>query len=211
MNNCFASRRTIMKRFLVCALFIMSFSLSACGGYHMITKDVKPSITAKSGKAMLVIIRPTKWGGTVGAITIGGGHIVTNYLDAKMIGQTHGKSYFITEVKPGTHYLMAQSENIAVARLNFEAGKIYVLQQLLFPGFNPLKKVPRTGFAPMTAGDFVKEFKDADYLVYDTAHPGKDMSQKDFQEAKTDFEREVKEDPARHKDTLAYKGFKKLM
>ncbi len=211
MNNFSASKRTIMKRFMVCILFIVPFFLSACGGYHMIAKDDKPAIASKSGKAMLVIIRPTKWGGSVGTITIGGGHIVTNYLDAKMIGQTHGKSYFITEVKPGTHYIMAQSENIAVARLHFEAGKIYILQQLLFPGFNPLKKVPRTGFAPMTADDFVKEIKDADYLVYDTAHPGEDMSQKDFQEAKADFEREVKEDPARHKDTLGYKGYKKLM
>ncbi len=177
----------------------------------MITQDPKPPVPGtKSGKATLIIIRPTNWSGHTGSVTIGPGHIIPNYLDKKMIGQTRGKSFFVTEVKPGTHYVMAVSQNTAVARLNFEAGKIYILQQLLFPSLNPFKNIPRTSFTPMTVSDFRKENKDADFLVYDTKNPGDNMQDNDFQEAKRDFEKEVKEDPGRHKDTLQYHGIAKL-
>ena len=204
-------RISALRSLVVVTVFSAMVFLIGCGGYHMITQDPKPPIHGtKSGKATLIIIRPTNWGGSTGAITIGGGHVISNYLDKKMIGQTRGKCFFVTEVKPGSHYIMAVSQNTAVARLNFEAGKTYILQQLLFPSLNPFKNIPRTSFTPMTTKDFQKENKDADFLVYDTQHPGDDMQDKDFQEAKRDFEKEVKEDPGRHKDTLQYRGIAKL-
>lgn len=203
-------RTSAVRSLTLVAVFLAPLFLGACGGYHMITRDAKPADYAvKSKKATLIIMRSTNWSGNIGTINIGPGHIITNYLDKKMIGQTRGKSYFVTDVKPGTHYLMGQSANTAVARLNFESGKVYILQQLVFPTL-PFQNIPPTGFGPMTTEDFLKEIKDAEFLVYDAAHPGDDMTQKDFQEAKTDFEKEVKEDPARHKDTLNYKGTTKL-
>ncbi len=208
----FQSPRISVLRVLACAALCSALIfLIGCGGYHMITQDPKPSIRgAKSSKATLIIIRPTNWGGHTGSITIGGGHVIPNYLDKKMIGQTKGKCFFVTEVKPGSHYIMAVSQNTAVARINFEAGKIYILQELLFPSLNPFKNIPRTSLSPMTVADFQKENKDADFLLYDTKKPGDDMQDKDFQEAKRDFEKEVKEDPGRHKDTLQYHGIAKL-
>jgi hypothetical protein len=205
------SRRSSGARGLaLVAVFLAPLFLGACGGYHMVTRDAKPSDYAvKSKKATLIIMRSTNWSGNIGTINIGPGHIITNYLDKKMIGQTRGKSYFVTDVKPGTHYLMGRSANIAVARLNFESGKVYILQQLVFPTL-PFQNIPPTGFGPMTTEDFLKEIKDAEFLVYDAAHPGDDLSQEDFQEAKDDFEKDVKEEPGRHKDTLQYKGSTKL-
>jgi len=38
--------------------------------------------------------------------------------------------------------------------------------------------------------------------------PGKDMSEKDYKEEVTNFEKENKADPARYKDILNYKGYK---
>ncbi|HEX9022125.1 MAG TPA: hypothetical protein VF903_12795 [Nitrospirota bacterium] len=196
------TKRAVVMVFLLA----LSVVLSACVGYHMITKDEKPSTyAAKSNKATLIIIRATKWSGNRG-LTIGPGQVVTNYLDGKMIGQTRGKSYFVTEVKPGAHYVMAQAQNTAVARIRFEAGRIYILSQLLFPGFNR----PTTGFVPMSSEDFSKEYTDADFLVYDTAHPGDDMPANEYQEQRDDFEKEAKEDPGRHKDTLNYRGYARL-
>lgn len=196
---------------MLVAVLLLPLFLGACGGYHMIERAARPSdYAARSSKATLIIIRATNWSGSVGTVTIGPGHIITNYLDGKMIGQTRGKSYFVTEVKPGSHYLMGKSQNTAVARLNLEAGKIYILQQMLFPSLNPFQNIPRTGFTPMTAADFSKERKDAEFLVYDTANPGDGMSQKDFKEARDDFEQEAKNDPGRHKDTLHYTGVTKL-
>ena len=208
----FLSPRISVLRILVFFTFFSAMGLlSGCGGYHMITQDPKPPVrAAKSGKATLIIIRPTNWGGHTGSITIGGGHVIPNYLDKKMIGQTKGKCFFVTEVKPGSHYIMAVSQNTAVARLNFEAGKIYILQELLFPSLNPFKNIPRTSLSPMTVADFQKEYKDADFLMYDAKNPGDDMQDQDFQELKRDFEKEVKEDPGRHKDTLQYRGIAKL-
>jgi hypothetical protein len=64
----------------------------------------------------------------------------------------------------------------------------------------------------MTAQDALKQINESgvDYGEYNVKSPGEDMSEKDFNEAKADFEKEVKEDPTRHKNTLEYKGFSKL-
>jgi hypothetical protein len=195
MNNYSALKIVIMKRFLVCILCVLPLFLGGCiAGTHMIAKESKPVIKPKSDKAILVIIRTT---------VFGGGSIVDNYLDGKMIGQTQGKVFFMTEVTPGVHYVISHADNTDTARLKFEAGKIYLLQQGIYPGWNIT-----TRFSPMTTAEFAKEVQEANFVVYDTQHPGKDMSDKDFKEAKDDFEKEVKQ--GEHKDTLQIKGFTKL-
>jgi hypothetical protein len=148
---------------------------------------------------VLVIVRTTSLGW---AITI------DNYIDGKMIGQTRGTSYFITEVNPGSHFVMAKAENVAAARINFEAGRVYFLDQSIYPGFWTM----RTGYSTMTKEDALKQVNESgcDYRVYDTKNPGPDMDAKDYNETKADFEKEVKEDPKRHKDILEYKGYNKL-
>jgi hypothetical protein len=161
---------------------------------HMIAKEGKPSISAKADKSVLVIIRTTSFGW---------GNVVDNYLDGKMIGQTQGKMFFITEVTPGVHYIMSHADNTDTARLKFEAGKIYLLQQGIYPGWNIV-----TRFSPMTTEEFAKEVQEASFVVYDTQRPGKDMSDKDLKEAKDDFEKEVKQ--GEHKDILQIKGYTRL-
>ena len=103
---------------------------------------------------------------------------------------------------------MSKAENVAAARINFEAGRIYFLNQNIYPGFWNM----RTGFSTMTKEDALKEINESgcDYRVYNTKNPGPDMEVKDYNETKADFEREVKEDPNRHKDVLEYKGYNKL-
>ena len=51
--------------------------------------------------AKLVIYRGTSFGFAVK---------LDNYLDEKFIGQTKGKSFFITTVEPGEHYVIASGE-----------------------------------------------------------------------------------------------------
>jgi hypothetical protein len=195
MNRHSVSKGFVPKWFAVCALLILPVILWSCvAGTHMIAKEGKPSISAKSDKAVLVIIRTTSFGW---------GNVVDNYLDGKMIGQTQGKMFFITEVKPGVHYVISHADNTDTARLNFEAGKIYLLQQGIYPGWNAV-----TRFSPMTTEEFAKEVQEATYVVYDTQKPGKDMSDKDFKEAKDDFEKEAKQ--GEHKDTLQIKGYTRL-
>jgi hypothetical protein len=195
MNRHSVSRGFIPKWFAVCALLILPVILWSCvAGTHMIAKEGKPSISAKADKAVLVIIRTTSFGW---------GNVVGNYLDGKMIGQTQGKMFFITEVRPGVHYVISHADNTDTARLNFEAGKIYLLQQGIYPGWNIV-----TRLSPLTTEEFAKEVQEANFVVYDTQHPGKDMSDKDFKEAKDDFEKEVKQ--GEHKDILQIKGYSRL-
>jgi len=184
-----------MKRFLLGALFVLPLVLGGCiAKTHMIVHESKPVIKPKSDKAILVIIRTTAFGG---------GNVVDNYLDGKMIGQTQGKVFFITEVKPGVHYVMSHADNTDTARLNFAAGKIYLLEQGIYPGWNIT-----TRYSPMTSWEFAEQIQEANYVVYDSKNPGKDMLDKDFKEAKENFEKEVKQ--SEHIDTLQIKGYSKL-
>jgi hypothetical protein len=70
----------------------------------------------------------------------------------------------------------------------------------------------RTGFSVMSAEEALKQIAESstDYYVYNSQKPGEDMSADDFKGVKEDFEKEVKEDPGRHKDTLEYKGVSKI-
>jgi len=172
------------------------FALTACAGAkYMIGKDQRPAIKSNPDKAVLAVVRTTSFGFGV---------VIDDYVDGKLVGQTRGKSSFITEVTPGTHYVMGKAENISTARMNFEAGKIYFLNQYITPGFWKA----RTGFAPMAYDDGLKEFNQegCDYREYDSAHPGPDLEKSDYEEAKNDFEREVREKPDEHRDLTEYKG-----
>jgi len=195
MNRYSASTSFMPKWFALFVLLILPIFLGGCvSGIHMIAKEGKPAISAKSNKALLVIIRTTSFGS---------GYVVDNYLDGIMIGQTQGKMFFITDVTPGVHYVVSHADNSDTARLKFESGKIYLLQQGIFPGWNIT-----TRFSPVTVDEFSQQVKEATYVVYDTQHPGKDMSDKDFKEAKEDFEKEIKN--GEHKDVLQIKGYTRL-
>ncbi len=192
-------RSSVLRKLMIVVVLATLLMLAACGGgpKHMTLMETKPRIAVKKDKAVLVIVRTT---------ILSGGLEIDNYLDGKMIGQTKGKSFFITDVKPGSHYVMAHAENWAAARINFSAGRVYFLSQMIAPGI----WVPRTGFSPMTAKDGLEQINESgcNYLVYNK--PGEDMSAEDYKGVKDDFEKEVKEDPGRHKDTLEYKGYNKL-
>jgi len=186
--------KSVLKKLMFSLLFVMPVFLTACGGpKHMITIDVKPKIAPKTDKAVLVIARTTSFGAGV---------TIENYLDKKLIGQTKGKSYFITDVAPGQHYVMGHAENWATARINFEASRVYFLNQDIRMGV----WMARTGFSPMSAEEGLKQINESgsDYRVYDNNNPGEDMSDKDFNEVKDDFEKEVKQ--GEHKDILDYHG-----
>jgi hypothetical protein len=198
MKSGISVRKSVSKKLSLLVLLLMPVLLVACGGpKHMITMDVKPTIAPKPDKAVLVIARTT---------SMAFGVTIENHLDRKLIGQTKGKSYFITDVQPGQHYVMGHAENWATARINFEPGKIYFLNQDIRMGV----WMARTGFTPLTADEAAKQLNEEgmEYRVYDTKNPGEDMSDKDFNEAKSDFEDEVKK--GEQKDIVNYKGYGKM-
>jgi len=172
----------------------LCFLFASCGEFYMLKQDTRPEIKPSDAKAKLVILRGTSFGYAVK---------IDNFLDGKFIGQTQGKSYFITEVDPGTHYIIAAAENNACARLNFEAGKIYYLLQAIYPGI----MFARTGFTAIKPDDAQKDIPDCKYLIIDPSKKAENMKKEDYDKTAADFDREAKENPDRHKDVLEYKGF----
>ena len=103
---------------------------------------------------------------------------------------------------------MAHADNMVTARMNFEAGRIYFLQQSIFSAV----WATMTGFSVYTYEEAMDQINErgSKFLVFDSGGSDVYLSEKDFQKAKNDFEQEVREDPERHKDTLEYKGYNKM-
>jgi len=135
---------------------VASFALLAivgCGGmWTMKSKEEKPSPMASPDKATLVIMRTTSYGFAAK---------VENYLDGKLIGQTKGKCYFFTKIDPGQHLLICKNENMRPHQINFEAGKVYYLQQAIYMG----AWSARTEYDTLNPAKFEEQKPECDFLV----------------------------------------------
>lgn len=103
-------------------MLMMVVLITGCGPSHMVAKE--PCIDIRGvkpveGKAALVVGRTTIFGGGIN---------FENYLNKTFIGTTKGRSFFITSVDPGDHYITAHGENYASMLIRFEAGKTYYVQ-----------------------------------------------------------------------------------
>jgi hypothetical protein len=181
-----------MRRFIILAGCI--FLLSGCASGIMITKDEKPEIKAKDDIATLVIIRDSWLGNAVA---------FWHYIDSKLIGETTGKTYFITNVKPGQHYIMVATENVCTADIDFQPGKIYFLREGVIMG---IWRARTSGFEPYTHQQAMDAIHDCSYTELDTNKPSEDMDPQLYKQAIDDYKEEVKQNPEGYKAMLEYKG-----
>lgn len=181
-----------MKRALLTAVCIAL--LTGCATTQMIKPEHSPELAARPDSALLVIVRDA---------FLGGGIVFWNYLDGKFIGETMGKTYFITQVKPGEHYVVSASENTGIAHLNFQAGKRYFLRQGVTMG---LWRARTSGFFPMTSSEAQEAIGNCTYLQLDTSKTFPDMEPALYQKAINEYQTGVKENPAGYKELLEYKG-----
>jgi hypothetical protein len=129
-----------------------------------------------------------------------------NYIDGKFIGLTNRKSYLITQVNPGKHYLVVATENIKAALIDFEPGRIYYLREGTTMG---LFQGRASGFYPMTP----QEAKDAmdrrtdNWGGLDMETNVGDMDHQRYQQAIADYNQEIKDNPQGFKDILDYNGY----
>lgn len=158
-------------------------------------KDVKPECKAKSDTASLVIIRDAALGFAV---------IFWNYLDGKLIVESTGKTYFITNVKPGPHYVMAATENTAVAHIYFKPGRVYFLREGVIIG---LWRARTNGFEALTYEQTREAMNSCTYLEFDPSRGGEDMDPKLYQQAIKDYQEEVKQNLKGFETILEYKGY----
>jgi hypothetical protein len=104
---------------------ISLFFISCSNDFSMTRHNQKPKIVPDSEKATLVIYRGTSFGYGVTMAT---------YLDNKFVGQTKGASYFITKAEPGIRSMTGIAEKNIYHQLTLEAGKIYYINQGIYPG-----------------------------------------------------------------------------
>jgi hypothetical protein len=187
-----------MKRFQFGILMMTLFLLvSACGApKHMLFKD-DPAINVfnikpEKGKSALVVVRTARHNDAV----------FFTYLDKKMIGVTDGRYYFVkTDVAPGVHYVITTATNVEPVKIKFEPNRVYYIHE------RPWQEILFTfaRVALVTPTDLSTSFdSDCRLVVYDNHNPGDDMSDKDYQKALNDYERELKE--GHHKGDAGYKG-----
>ncbi|MBN1757757.1 MAG: DUF2846 domain-containing protein [Chitinispirillaceae bacterium] len=162
---------------------VLGLMVASCGLWVMTSQDTKPSPKSNSDKAVLVIMRTTSYGA---------GATISNYLDGKIIGQTKGKSYFFTEVTPGKHSLVCRNENMRPHEINFEAGKVYYLQQAIYMGM----MAARTEYDTLNPQIFEEQKPECDFVVFDPAlAEGEDEATVDMEEVKEERAEQLADQP----------------
>ncbi|HEV2489939.1 MAG TPA: DUF2846 domain-containing protein [Candidatus Acidoferrales bacterium] len=106
--------------------------MSDCGpAVHHSTKSVKDKdpielAALPAGEAMVYVVRPTHYGGSIQTKLS---------MDGNWMGVNLANSYFVFLADPGEHKFCSQSENASRITLTLEAGKTYFLQQHIRMGF----------------------------------------------------------------------------
>jgi hypothetical protein len=157
----------------------------------MIAPNRQPDLSPGPDKATLVIMRD---------IHVCFALILHHYVDGKFIGQTKGKTYFVTKVTPGKHYVIVAAGNMAVYQIDFQPGRIYYLcEGVAWPSNT-------TGLAPMKPPQIKEALRDCTYLEIDPQDRVSDMDSKVYQEVVADYHKELKRNPEGFKDILHYQG-----
>jgi hypothetical protein len=98
----------------------------AWAGKYFDQKEPVEYLQPTPSDAVVYILRTTRMGGLI--------HFWT-FDSETLVGVTHGKSWNVVRMAPGTHLLWAKAENVAVLPLNLHAGETYFVHQQVLPGF----------------------------------------------------------------------------
>jgi hypothetical protein len=172
------------------AVILVALALGCAAPRYMLNQAERPAtIAPKPGLARLVVIRS---GSLCFFIT------VDEFLDARMIGQTRGKSFFVADVEPGVRYVTARGTDTDTVGLNFEAGRVYFLELHMYPG----------GFVRLAPMEAEKALAATGRITYRTYKgEGPDMTAEAFRKTVGKFERKIHARPDKYKDITEYNGW----
>lgn len=164
-------------------LLMISFVLTfvGCAPTYMVAKepciDVR-GVIPSPGKSALVVGRTT---------TFGGGVNIENFLDKQFIGTTKGRSFFVSSVEPGRHYVTSQAENLDTVLLNFEPDKTYYLLNSIRMGV----LFARSKYYLMEGQQFYLDMDGTcNFYETDKSSPGSNLSDEIFKQVIEDYKKE---------------------
>lgn len=181
-----------MKRLL--AAVVIALLLSGCAGY-MAPAEKPSDLTGKTDKAILLIVRDTFFASE---------SVFQNYLDGRLIGDTTGKTWFLTEVSPGPHYIVTVGGKSVIALIDFKPGKIYGLRQTVTMG--PWRAHPLSLW-PMSYAEVLEVTRDCTYLEFIPGMGGKDMDPASYKGIVDKYNAEMKNNPELYRAQKEYSGF----
>jgi hypothetical protein len=176
---------------LICIAACLS-SISCSSTYVVMTKEKPVAIGTDSRNATLVIYRSTAYKFNM---------VVSNYLNDQFIGQTTGKSYFVSKVTPGTYYLIGKSDEFSCRKISVEAGKIYYILQAIYP--------EEHYFIPKLPDDFMKDEKDLTcYSIVSDQHVSYPaIKEAEYKKATEQYENLATSDSENSRNLLNLKGY----
>jgi len=104
-------------------IVVVAFVASGCVSVPMASPEKDASaktFATKPGKGNIYVYRNETMGAAVKMPVV---------LDGKLVGDTASKTYFLFEVAPGKHELIAKGENDSVLPLTVQAGRNYFVWQ----------------------------------------------------------------------------------
>jgi hypothetical protein len=192
--------------------------LAGCGEPFLLFEATLPEFSAPADKAMCVVIRPSQsamkgLGAALGGGGIMGGGFDANalakvYVEGKLVAGLQENSVASFEVEPGDHIVMSQVNTLSKVRYNFQAGKVYYIQQVLMP-------IPMIGtgqaMKPMTPDEYKSKLADNSGALrlakLNPAVPAEDMDADDVAEEKEDWDKWAKKNPEEAKAETEYPGY----
>lgn len=88
-------------------------------------KKQHPTPEAPPDKALVYVLRPTRYGGKIQSKLA---------IDGQWVGLNRGKNYFFVTLDPGEHYFCSKAENRSTMALKVQAGKTYYVEQKIRMG-----------------------------------------------------------------------------
>lgn len=181
-----------MKRIIFLMVFLLA--LTGCSKKYTATSSALPNLDPGEDKATLVVLRDTIWGGVI---------VFETYVDRKFIGETQDKAYLVAKVDPGERYVITVTENVGVAKINFEPGRIYFLNQNIAMGW---WKSRTSGFSVADVAQATRSMNSCAYFEYDRSKNAPDLKQSVYEKAVSSYEDDIKKNPEAYGDVVGYKG-----
>jgi hypothetical protein len=175
-----------MKRLSALAIAIAMLIFMAGCVSKLIYNKTLPELKPIPDKALCVVLRPTAFMGDV---------FIPIYCDQKYVGGTEGNTMLTFPVDAGEHIIIGDATNKSKVKFNFVAGKIYfIIHTVVTVRPTSYITINTSTFVPADGESATKKIEsEKGKINWVQKNPedkdSKDMSAKDFEDVKKDYDK----------------------